>query len=122
MNSNRHFSKSIAPDLGGNPATGAARSGAANSTELPEELLIEDAQPLELYLETQPSPPKKHSADFILNRRKVRQIAAAKLPQLSEQLFKLADELRYYDPLMAEVLDDACSATEEALTLMQNQD
>jgi hypothetical protein len=109
MNFNPRSTKLIDPDMGGN---------SAHQFTLPDQLLTDAAPLSELYPTDLPSVPK-HSADFIQTRRKVRQIAEPKLSQLSEQLFKLAEELRYHDPLMAEMLDDARDATEEARTLLQ---
>lgn len=67
-----------------------------------------------------PPPLHKHSASFINQRRKVRFLAEERLTQLSTQLLKLADEIRYYDPLIAAALDEAEDATKEAISLMQN--
>jgi hypothetical protein len=90
---------------------------------LPEDAVIEAVQ-AELYPEILP-PVKKHSSDYLHSRQKqrqkVRQIAEARLTQLSDELLKLADEVRYYHPLMAEAIDDAWDATEEAISFMTSE-
>lgn len=86
-----------------------------------EELWADNSQS-DLYTETRPAMHKKHSLNFINQRRKVRYLAEDRLISLSTQLMKLANEVRYYDPLMAEALDDAWDATEAAIGMMQNED
>ncbi len=76
-------------------------------------------EPPVLYAEVLPPQRKKHSASFIHQRRKVRHLAEDRLIDLAAQIMKLADEIRYYDPLMAEALDEAWEATDAALTMMQ---
>ncbi len=97
---------------------------------LPEDFLVEDdaieAVQADLYPEILPAMPvKKYSSDYLHSRQKqrqkVRQIAEARLTRLSEELLKLADEVRYYHPLMAEAIDDAWDATEEAINLMTSE-
>lgn len=110
MNQNRALNKIIHPDAGGTHA-------AESVVPLPDQW----AQPSELYADVSPpTPTKKHSANFINQRRKVRHLAEARLNTLSVQLVKLATEIRYYDPLMAEVLDEALDATEAAIAMMQD--
>lgn len=112
MSQDRALNKIIHPDAEG---THVAEPVVA----LPDELLADQLS--ELYANVlPPAPTKKHSADFINQRRKVRHLAEARLNTLSVQLVKLANEIRYYDPLMAEVLDEAWDATEEAIALMQD--
>lgn len=116
MNSNRQLRKLISSDVGGAHTVNRAMA------ELPEDLFAEEADASELYAESSPpAPQKKHSAAFINHRRKVRYLAEDRLTRLSNELFKLADEVRYHDPLMAELLDDAWDAAEEAIALMQDE-
>jgi hypothetical protein len=119
MNPQRSLSKSIDSDLGGAyPSESVATSSLPNGSEAwpTEETLSE------LYPNVSPMAAKKHSADFIANRLKVRQIAEVRLMHLSNELSKLADEVRYHHPLIAEILDEAWDATEEALTLMSDSE
>lgn len=109
MNRHRALQKVVKPDAGGTHFNSPASS----------EGWIDEPQ-AEIYAEGVP-PLHKHSASFIDQRRKVRFLAEERLIQLSTQLIKLADEIRYHDPLMAEMLDEAWDATEEALNLMQNE-
>lgn len=115
-NSSSYFKKYIEPDIGGAHTSEAAVS-------LPDDLLTDETEATELYAE--PVPPitlKKHSPSFIHNRLKARKIAEGKLTRFSDELFKLADEVRYYEPLIAEMLDDAWDAVEEAIAMMQDED
>ncbi|MCU0525993.1 MAG: hypothetical protein MUF72_14315 [Elainella sp. Prado103] len=115
MSSHRSFEKPL-PLVGMHPA-------APSGIGLPEILFSEDLPASELYPEAvPPALSKKHSSDFTQNRLKLRQIAQAKLTQLSEELCRLTNTVRYYDPVMAEVLDEACEATAEALSLMEDPD
>lgn len=115
MNTNRQLNKWVNSDVGGSFCR-------QDSSELPENLFTEELRASELYAEdAPPAPAKKHSVAFIHNRRKVRQLAADRLMHLSNELFKLAEEVRYHDPLMAEMLDDAWDATDAAIALMQDE-
>lgn len=106
MNQDRALQKNFTSD-----------TGASHSPELPAfPDWAEDSQS-ELYAEM--PPLHKHSASFINQRRKVRFLAEARLLHLSTQLLNLANEIRYHDPLLAEVLDEAWDVTEEAINLMQ---
>jgi hypothetical protein len=91
--------------------------GASHTPELPVLPEWAEASQAELYGEL--PPLHKHSASFINRRRKVRFLAEERLLHLSTQLLNLANEIRYHDPLLAEVLDEAWDVTEEALDLMQ---
>lgn len=75
-------------------------------------------------LYAQPRPiilPKKHRIRSLNNRLKARQISEERLIRLSAELGQLADEIRYLNPLMAEVLDDAWEATEDAIDILSNE-
>lgn len=56
------------------------------------------------------------------NRLKALQIAEARLNQISSELLDLADEIRYLNPLMAEVLDTAWESTDTALEILLDND
>ena len=63
-------------------------------------------------------PAKSRVNKASKNRLKAKRIAEARLMQLSDELCKIADEIRYLSPLMAEMLDEAHDATEEAIDMM----
>lgn len=110
--SNHQLKKMISSDLGGASAN-------CKTLNLPEDLWTEEPPTSELYPEALPPVAlKKHSTDFLQNRRKVQHLAESRLAHLSEELSKLADEVRYYHPLIAELLDEAWDATEEAMFLI----
>ena len=109
MNLNR-MSKFIGSELGGGYGSQPAKPEPSESIEDIQSVLYPEVLPL--------VPAKKHSADFLNSRLKTRKIAEQKLTQLSDDLLKLADAVRYHHPLMAEALDDAWDATETAITLM----
>lgn len=112
MTPNHQLKKMILPDLGGACAH-------SKTLSLPEELWTEETPASELYPEALPPVTlKKHSTDFLQNRRKVQHLAESRLAHLSEELSKLADEVRYYHPLIAELLDEAWDATEEAISMI----
>lgn len=64
------------------------------------------------------APPRRHSVRFLGTHFKVKQLAEARLLQIAEQLSKLADEVRYLNPLVAEAIDEACDATDDALEMI----
>lgn len=112
MSSNRHFKKEVQPEIEGLHGTSPV------NLQLPEVIFSDQELAEDLYASLPMVAPKKHSFDFIHQRQRLRQISEDRLTHLSEQLYKLADEVRYYDPRMAAALDDACEATAEALTLL----
>jgi hypothetical protein len=114
MNQDRVLKKVFNPDTGG--------THTSEPLVPPSEEFWTDAPLSELYAETSPPLQKKHSVDFINQRRKVKHLAEERLIHVSMQLVKLANEIRYYDPLMAEVLDEAWDATEEAISMMQDEE
>lgn len=117
MNLHPRFQKMHEPDIGGAFACDAAEP----ELEPIDKLAVEAEMLSELYSEpVDMASIKKHSPSFVQNRRKLQQIAEAKLTHLSEELLKLAEEVRYYNPLMAEVLDEAWDATDEALTMLHD--
>ncbi len=114
---NRNLSKFVSTEIGG----GYDPQPSHQPLELESLEAPEDIQAV-LYPEVLPlTGSKKHSADFLNSRRKARQIAEQKLTQLSDDLLKLADAVRYHHPLMAEAIDDAWDATETAITLMSSE-
>ncbi|MBF2046075.1 MAG: hypothetical protein IGS54_01525 [Elainella sp. C42_A2020_010] len=120
MNSQRSLNKLINSDIGGGYSSQPVATPELTD-DASADTLIEDAS-AELYPTLPPVTVKKHSPDFISQRLKVRQIAETRLLHLADELSKLADEVRYHHPLMAEILDEAWDATEEALTLMSDGD
>lgn len=118
MSLNRSLSKSISSEMGG----GHSSQPLPAPADPLDDPLLEDVQSM-LYPEVLPLVQvKKHSADFLNSRFKAKKIAEQKLTQLSDDLLKLADAVRYHHPLMAEALDDAWDATEAAITLMSHSE
>jgi hypothetical protein len=75
----------------------------------------------ELYLDRQQNPSThchKSRPVPVYARLKAKQIAEDRLMRLSAELSQLADALRYFNPVVAEILDDAWDATEEAIELL----
>lgn len=93
-------------------------TGVTHTPEPPALLEWAENSQAELYSEVLP-PLHKHSVSSINQRRKVRFLAEERLLHLSGQLLNLANEIRYHDPLLAEVLDEAWDMTEEAINLIQ---
>jgi hypothetical protein len=112
MSSNRHLEKQIRTDIEG------LHGNSAVNFQLPEAIFSEQELGADLYASIPAVAPKKHSFDFLHQRQKLRQISETRLVELSEQLYKLAEEVRYYDPRMAAALDDACEATAEAIMML----
>jgi hypothetical protein len=79
-----------------------------------------DSDDAELY-ETMPPLPRKHSATYWVERLKLRQLAEERLIRLSDELLKLATEVRYLNPLVAEALDEAWISTDTALSLIEDE-
>jgi hypothetical protein len=118
MTHERVLKKVFAQDMSGTHTTNLVPT-AAPLPPASEAPWADESQSV-LYAEVSPSHHKKHSPSFINQRRKVRHLAENRLIDLSTQLLKLADEIRYYDPLMAEVLDEAWDATDAAIAMMQS--
>lgn len=113
------------PEIGGWPDGAATQLGAEysnNGFEHPDGHA--DLTDLEADLYEADHPPishRKHTTQYFDNRRKLRQLAQERLTQLSDELYKLADEVRYIDPLVAEAIDAAWDATDAALELLVNE-
>ncbi|HEY9660079.1 MAG TPA: hypothetical protein V6C65_16600, partial [Allocoleopsis sp.] len=73
----------------------------------------------EIYTPPIAKPTKLHSAKALSNKRKAQHLATAKLTRVSDELNALADSLRYLNPLLAEVLDEAWDATEAAIEMLE---
>lgn len=73
----------------------------------------------EIYTPPIAKPTKPHSAKALSNKRKAQHLATAKLTRVSDELNALADSLRYLNPLLAEVLDEAWDATEAAIEMLE---
>jgi len=67
-----------------------------------------------------PIPTKRHDAHSVKNRLKAKRLSESQLVRLSDELSKLADEIRYLNPLMAETLDEAWNATEDAIEMLSD--
>ncbi|HEY9646071.1 MAG TPA: hypothetical protein V6C88_06870 [Chroococcidiopsis sp.] len=75
----------------------------------------------ELY-EQPVAPIRKHSAKYLSDRLKVKQIAEARLLRLSDELMHLADDVRYLNPLIADAIDEAWDSAEAALDMLTDAD
>lgn len=119
MNLERALKKIISHDAGGSHAEPSPSAPSlADAPYLSDEQWADESLS-ELYSEPVLPTAPKHSLDFIKHRRKIRQLAETRLLKLAEQMVKLSDEIRYHDPLIAEVLDEAWDVTEEAIAMMQ---
>lgn len=113
--------KFILDDIGGafthstHLATSPNAKTSTVTSEDSDELDSLYAQPIE------PIPSRRHDATSVKNRLKAKRMAEARLVHLSEELGKLADEIRYLNPLMAETLDEAWEATEDAIEMLSDE-
>ncbi|MBF2072897.1 MAG: hypothetical protein IGS50_03905 [Synechococcales cyanobacterium C42_A2020_086] len=128
MNSHR-YAKQFAHEDGGGAWSGAVGFGSVEAVA---------AGPASSFNETAPdratedyaadlyriAPPvmtaKPHNTTS--RRLHVKQFAEARLEHLSAELSKLADQIRYHHPLIAEALDDAWDATEEAIEMLSDDE
>ena len=110
-------SKYILDDIGGAFPDSTNRAAAPNviTNEEDDEFDNLYAQPID------PIPVKRHDASSVKNRLKAKRMSEARLVHLSEELSKLADEIRYLNPLMAETLDEAWEATEDAIEMLSDE-
>ena len=110
-------SKYILDDIGGAFLDSTNRAAAPNviTNEEDDEFDNLYAQPID------PIPVKRHDAGSVKNRLKAKRMSEARLVRLSEELSKLADEIRYLNPLMAETLDEAWEATEDAIEMLSDE-
>lgn len=115
--------KFILDDIGGAfPIATNTKQSKKYSTASPDLLSAEDSDALDsLYASpVPPIPVKRHDAHSVKNRLKAKRLSETQLTHLSEQLSKLADEIRYLNPLMAETLDEAWNATEDAIEMLSD--
>lgn len=115
MKANKH----ILDDIGGAFSISTKRSALdatseQNSDECDQEFDFLYALPIE------PAPVRRQDTHSIKTRLRAKRIAEARLIHLSEELSKLADEIRYLNPLMAETVDEAWEATEDAIEMLSN--
>ena len=107
-----------ASDVGGGFREAEPASGAETDTVTAVE---QDNDDVGIYLDPIPAiAPKLHRN--IKNRLKAKEIAEARLNQISEELLELADEIRYLNPLMSEVLDTAWESADTALEILLDND
>lgn len=123
MNSHR-YAKQFVHEDGGGAGLSAVGSGETGPTSPSHEAIPDgaaDDYATDLY---QAAPPttttKPHNATS--RRLRVKQFAEARLEHLSAELSKLADQIRYHHPLIAEALDDAWDATEEAIEMLSDDE
>jgi flagellar biosynthesis/type III secretory pathway chaperone len=112
MRSNSNFSKLIL----NNKATNNNQAGNSILPEFEEAADILYNQPLTAL------PHRRLNPKAVNHKLKVTHLAEARLIQVSDELFKLAEEIRYLNPLMAEVLDEAWESTEEAIEMLSRDD
>lgn len=105
-------SKHIPEDIGGRSIR-VAPSPAPQPEDAEVELVAE------LYPLPQPQPMRRHNPHATSQRLKAKRIAEAKLLQISEDLSQLAERIRYLNPLMAATIDEALTATEEAIDFLE---
>ena len=125
MRANKYSTKSQSTDIGGastrrSPIMPLA-AAVTSSAELGEEGDDEGntATLADLYNPPILLPhPKKHNLKALKQRLKAKHLTGDRLVRLSAELNKLADEIRYLDPVVAEILDEAWDATEEAIDLL----
>lgn len=88
-----------------------------------EDIQLEDEEnDADLYAHPIPSiPQRSHSLRATANRLKAKRMSEDRLIQISETLSRLADEMRYLNPLMAEAIDEAWDATEAAIEMLSNE-
>ncbi|GAB4376927.1 MAG: hypothetical protein Kow00121_25010 [Elainellaceae cyanobacterium] len=88
-----------------------------------EETQLEDEESnADLYAHPIPSiPQRSHSLRSTTKRLKAKRMSEDRLIQISEALSRLADEIRYLNPLMAEAIDEAWDATEAAIEMLSNE-
>lgn len=120
MKANKH----ILDDIGGafSTATNSTkRSAAALDATSDQDSDASDQEFDSLYaLPIEPIPVRRHDAHSVKTRLRVKRVAEARLIRLSDELSKLADEIRYLNPLMAETVDEAWEATEYAIEMLSN--
>lgn len=119
MKPNNYYSKSQLDEIGGMAGLQSADSSASIAVTPGSSEDDDEAEDTGLYsLATPTAPHRKYSARSLCNRLKARQTAEQRLVRLSEELQKLANEIRYLNPLMAEAIDDAWDSTEAALEML----
>lgn len=91
-----------------------------DSTELDTAL---DEAARDLYAMPVPSlSHRRMTPKAVASKLKAANLSEERLIHVSEELLKLADEIRYINPLMAEVLDEAWDSTEEAIEMLARDD
>ncbi|NJO41933.1 MAG: hypothetical protein HC769_15900 [Cyanobacteria bacterium CRU_2_1] len=116
MRSNNYASKLQSDDIGGTFATNLVTTPESSAIALDTEFDFE----ADLYKPMPTLPLKKHSTQFLNTKLKAKQIGEERLIRLSAELSKLADEIRYLNPLIAEVLDEAWDATQDAIEMLSD--
>lgn len=130
MRANHHSTKSQLTDIGGastrqSPLLLAAPGSASASVVSIETRHENDEESYDAALADLYDPPilisspKKHNLKALKQRLKAKHLTGDRLVRLSTELSKLADEIRYLDPVIAEILDEAWDATEEAIELLE---
>lgn len=120
MKSNKYSHKVHLEDVGGGFTGSDAAAPPVSDADLDSEAGAEDPADA-LY----PEPivvaaHHKHSSKSVSNHLKAKYLSEHRLLRLSDELQRLATEIRYLNPVMAEALDDAWEATEEALEILEN--
>jgi hypothetical protein len=118
MKANKH----IRDDIGGAFSVSTQRAaGLPDATEAQTDAQDDDAFDNLYAFPIAPTPVKHHDAQAVKNRLKAKRLYEARLVRLSEELSQLADAIRYLNPLMAETLDEAWEATEDAIEMLSNE-
>lgn len=118
MKASKKANKHIFDDLGG-----AFPNATKLSTSASDATTEQDSDEFDLLYSRaiEPAPAKHHDAHSEKNRLKAKRLAEARLVRLSDELSQLANEIRYLNPLMAETLDEAWEATEDAIEMLSNE-
>jgi hypothetical protein len=78
---------------------------------------VDGEENIDIYPASHPSTVAKRR-HTTARRLKAKAVAEARLNRLSDELLELADELRELNPLMADALDTAWVAADEALEIL----
>jgi hypothetical protein len=121
MRSNKS-QKFMLDDIGGSFTPSSTGNLSALQTATKPSLAQPDTALGELYAPPLSIRHKKLSPKAISHRLKAKHLAEQRLLHISDELFNLADEIRYINPLMAEALDEAWESTEEAIEMLSRDD
>ncbi|HEY9699946.1 MAG TPA: hypothetical protein V6D10_21995 [Trichocoleus sp.] len=118
MRSNQHSAKQIPEEIGGTHVASQSYQENVAADAVADSLSVDD-----LYLSPLPTTPhRKHNPQAVNTKLKVKRLSEDRLIQISDELMQLAEKIRYFHPLMAEAIDEAWDATEEALRILSRDE